>query len=187
MKLSALIPYSLLLIACFFSGCGPFWVDPYIKVKESQLNWVDIHYYNLHSKPIRRTGVTLWGSGLVELRKGTSDLVSNDFAKKYTHETWEGIATQRVHVDPQHVREIFQNLVNYGLLDKEKWGKKSKKTTFDRFIAVKANIDTNTYSDHDNIFEVDPDLAEQLLDVIREFDNPLLRERHTPAPKKRRY
>ena len=28
---------------------------------------------------------------------------------------------------------------------------------------------------YDNIFEVDPDLAEQLLDVIREFDDPTLR------------
>jgi len=175
---------SLLLLV---SGCGPFWVDPYITVKESQLNWVDIHYYNMRAKPIRRTGVVLYGSGLVELRKGTSDLVSNDFAKKYTAETWEGIATQRVQVDPKHIKEIFQNLVNYGLLDREKWGKSSEKETFDRFIAVKANIDTHTYSEQDNIFEVDPDLAEQLLDVIREFDNPLLRERRSPAPKKRRY
>jgi len=188
MKTSALIRYSLFLIPfSFLSGCGPFWVDPYITVKDSPLNWVDIHYYNMRSKPIRRTGVVVWGSGLVELRKGTSDLVSNDFAKKYTTETWEGIATQRVQVDPKHVKDIFQNLVNYGLLDREKWGKHSKKTSFDRFIAVKANIDTNTYSERDNIFEVDPDLAEQLLDVIREFDNPLLRTRTAPVSKPRRY
>jgi len=188
MKTSALIPCSLFLIPLFFlSGCGPFWVDPYITVKESHLNWVDIHYYNMRSKPIRRTGVCIWGSGLVELRKGTSELVSNDFAKKYTHETWEGLATQRVQVDRDHVRQIFQNLVNYGLLDREKFNKHSKKASFDRFIAVKANIDTHTYSEMDNIFEVDPDLAEQLLDVIREFDNPLLRPQGAPASKPRRY
>jgi len=181
------IGFLLLIPVLLVSGCGPFWVNPYITVKDSQLNWVDIHYYNMRGKPIRRTGVVLWGSGLVELRKGTSELVSNDFAKKYTHETWDGIQTQRVQVDPAHVKDIFQNLVNYGLLDKEKWGKHSKKTSFDRFIAVKANIDTYTYSEQDNIFEVDPDLAEQLLDVIREFDNPLLRQRQAPAAKKRRY
>jgi len=178
---------SLTLLLLFLSGCGPFWVDPYITVKESQLNWVDIHYYNMRSKPVRRIGVCLWGSGLVELRKGTSELVSNDFAKKYTHETWEGIATQRVQVDPAHIKDIFQNLVNYGLLDKEKYGKHATDKSFDRFIAVRANIDTNTFSEHDNIFEVDPDLAEQLLDVVREFDNPLLRERKSPPQKKRRY
>ena len=66
----------------------------------------------------------------------------------------------------------MQNLVNYGLLDREKTGRKSSKEQFDRFIAVKANVSNTTYSDNVNIFEVDPDLAEQLLDVIREFDDP---------------
>ena len=27
-------------------GCGPFWVNPYITVQESPLNWMEIHYYN---------------------------------------------------------------------------------------------------------------------------------------------
>ncbi len=61
------------------------------------------------------------------------------------------------------------------MLDREKNFKRSKKESFSRFIAVKANISNNTYSEPDNIFEVDPDLAEQLLDVIREFDDPTLR------------
>lgn len=165
-------------------GCGPFWVDPYITVKPSHLNWVDIHYYNLGHKPIIRTGVYLSGSGYVELRKGTSDLVSNDFAKKYDTATWDNIQTQRVQVDPDHLNDIFQNLVNYGLLDREKTGRHSDKDHFDRFIAVKANVGNNTYSEQTNIFEVDPDLAEQLLDVVREFDNPLLRGKRSSGPKK---
>ena len=43
---------------------------------------------------------------------------------------------------------------------------------FREYFAVKANICSHTYSDNVNMFEEDPDLAEQLLDVIREFDNP---------------
>ena len=70
------------LLVCTLAGCGPFWVDPYITVKESSLNWVSIHYYNMNSTPIRRIGVDMYGNGLVEVRKGTSELVSNDFAKK---------------------------------------------------------------------------------------------------------
>ena len=66
----------------------------------------------------------------------------------------------------------MQNLVNYGLLDREKTFKASKKPVQDRFIAVKANINSNTYSDNVNMFEEDPDLAEHLLDVVREFDQP---------------
>lgn len=156
------------------SGCGPFWVDPYITVKDSSLNWVSIHYYNLNRKPIRRTGVDIYGNGLVEVRRGTSELVSNDFAKRYKDESWTKIKTFKIHIDPQQVKDIFQNLVNHGLLDREKTGRSSKKDSPNRFIAVKANIDTYTYSDNVNIFEEDPDLAEQLLDVVREFESPSL-------------
>ena len=165
----------LVLLCGGICGCGPFWVDPYITVEQSHLNWVEIHYYNLNRKPVRRIAVLVTGSGHVELRKGTSELVSNDFAKRIDSAEWRDIKTQRVNANPKHVNDIFQNLVNHGLLDREKSFKRSKKGKFDRFIAVKANISNYTYSEPDNIFEVDPDLAEQLLDVIREFDNPTLR------------
>ena len=168
--MSMLFTFSLLL----FTGCGPFWVDPYITVEESALNWVDIHYYNMSRQPIRRIGVTLHGSGLVEVKKGTSELVSNDFAKRYKEANWSKIKTYRVQIDPAQANDIFQNLVNFGLLDREKTFKASKKESHDRFIAVKANINSNTYSDNVNMFEEDPDLAEQLLDVIREFEHPAL-------------
>ena len=154
------------------AGCGPFWVDPYITVKESSLNWVSIHYYNLNRTPIRRIGVDIYGSGLVEVRSGESELVSNDFAKGYKNEDWSKIKSHRIQIDPKDANDIFQNLVNFGVLDREKTGKASKKKTFPRFIAVKANICSHTYSDNVNIFEEDPDLAEQLLDVVREFENP---------------
>ena len=155
-------------------GCGPFWVDPYITVQESQLNWVQIHYYNMKRQPIRRIGVSIYGTGLVEVKKGTSELVSNDFAKRYKDDNWKSIKTHRLQISPQQATDIFQNLVNFGLLDREKTFKASKKKTQDRFIAVKANINTNTYSDNVNIFDEDPDLAEQLLDVVREFEHPSL-------------
>ena len=155
------------------SGCGPFWVDPYITVRESSLNWVAIHYYNMTRKPIRRIGVEIYGNGLVLVKKGTSELVSNDFAKRYEAEDWSNIRTYRVQISPKDANDIFQNLVNFGVLDREKNGKSSKRAIQDRFIAVKANLCSNTYSDNVNIFEEDPDLAEQLLDVIREFENPV--------------
>ena len=161
-----------LLAAALLDGCGPFWVDPYITVEESSLNWVAIHYYNMNKTPIRRIGVEIYGNGLVYLKKGTSELVSNDFAKGYKHEDWGKIRTKRIQIEPKDANDIFQNLVNHGILDREKTFRASKKSRQDRFIAVKANINSNTYSDNVNMFEEDPDLAEQLLDVIREFDTP---------------
>lgn len=157
-----------------FSGCGPFWVDPYITVKESSLNWIIIHYYNTAREPVKRIGVEIYGNGLVLVKKGTSELVSNDFAKHHESEDWAKVKTYRIQIQPKDANDIFQNLVNHGVLDKEKTGKKSKKDKFDRFIAVKANLSNTTYSDNVNIFEEDPDLAEVLLDVVREFENPAL-------------
>ena len=169
----ALFVCALALVASAgLSGCGPFWVDPYITVKESSLNWVAIHYYNMSRKPIRRVGVEIFGDGLVLVKKGTSELVSNDFAKKHKDETWDSIKTFRLQIDPKDANDIFQNLVNFGLLDREKTFKSADDESPDRFIAVKANINSVTYSDNVNMFEEDPDLAEQLLDVVREFQNP---------------
>lgn len=162
----------VLFAATLFSGC--FLVNPYITVTESQLNWVEIHYYNTKSNPVRRYWVRLSGVGLVEVKKGTSDLVSNDFAKGYDTAAWHDIKTQRKQVDPKHLNDIFQDLVNYGLLDDEKNFRGAKKDHYDRFIAVKANINNYSYSDSVNIFEEDPDLAEKLLDVVWEFSNPTL-------------
>lgn len=173
----------LLVVSCWLlalgaelsiSGCGPFWVDPYIMVRESSLNWVAIHYYNMNHQPLRRIGVEIYGNGLVIVKKGTSELVSNDFAKRSTDDSWSQIKTYRVQISPQQANDIFQNLVNNGLLDREKTFKSSKKESPDRFIAVKANINSNTYSDNVNMFEEDPDLAEHLLDVVREFEHPSL-------------
>ena len=162
----------ILSVCLFLLGCGPFWVDPYITVKESPLNWLEIHYYNLNRTPARRIGVEIYGNGLVIVKKGTSELVSNDFAKKYQDEDWTKIRTSRIQIDPKDANDIFQHLVNCGVLDREKTGKRTKKDKVERFIAVRANLSNTTYSDNVNIFEEDPDLAEQLLDVVHEFENP---------------
>ena len=116
----------------------------------------------------------IFGNGLVIGKKGASELVSNDFAKRSGSEDWQNIRTARLQIDPKAANDIFQNLVNFGVLDREKTGKSSKPDTFDRFIAVKANLCNHTYSDNVNLFEEDPDLAEQLLDVIREFEGAVL-------------
>ena len=171
-KLLTVAAFALVLLLLPLSGCGPFWVDPYITVRESSLNWVIIHYYNMSREPIRRIGVEIYGNGLVLVKKGASELVSNDFAKRHKEESWDNIKTIRLQIDPKDANDIFQNLVNFGVLDREKNFKASKEEVHDRFIAVKANICSNTYSDNVNMFEEDPDLAEQLLDVVREFQNP---------------
>ena len=102
------------------AGCGIFWDDPYVQVTTTPLNWIEVHYYNANREPIRREAVRVTGAGFVEVRAGTSRRVSDSFAKSVTDETWDDCNTQQYQVDPEHVRELFQDLVNAGLFDKDK-------------------------------------------------------------------
>lgn len=164
------VPCSLLLL----SGCGLFWDDPYVKVTATPLNWCDIHYYNASRDPVRRVSVRITGSGFVDVKSGTSRRVSDSFAKSMDDETWDDYRNRQFSVDPEHVREVFQNLVNAGLFDKDKMFTSTKYPSQGRFLAVRAAIDNKTYSEVKNIFEEDPELAERLYNVVLEFNRPTL-------------
>ena len=173
MKLKNLLPLTL----AFLAGCGLFFDDPYVHVTTTPLNWCEIHYYNATRDPIRRTSVRVTGIGHVEVKTGTSRRVSDSFAKNPADETWNDIVERRFTVDPEHVREIFQNLVNAGLFDRDKMFTSTKHPSQGRFIAVRAAIDNKTFSEPHNVFEDDPELAERLYNVVLEFSRPVLRKK----------
>ena len=127
-------------VALLAQGCGPFWVNPWITVQESQLNWVEIHYYNTDRDPPKRIAVYINGAGHVELRKGTSDRVSNDFSKSIAGIDWKDYRTQRKMADPKHVQDIFQDLVNAGVLDRDKWGNQETSKDTRQHLLFHANI-----------------------------------------------
>ncbi len=161
---------SLLALA----GCGLFWDDPYVKVTVTPLNWVEIHYYNATREPIRRVNVRITGSGRVEVKSGTARRVSDSFAKDIAGDTVANYREKIYDVDADHVREVFQDLVNAGLFDKDKMFTKTKHPSNGRFAAVRAAIDNKTYSEPKNLFEEDPELAERIYNVVLEFNRPVL-------------
>ncbi len=173
MKLKALLLIPLTLIA----GCGLLFDDPYVEVTTTPLNWCEIHYYNATREPIRRTSIRLTGVGLVEVKTGTSRRVSDSFAKNVKDDTWEDMTTSQYTIDPEHMREIFQNLVNAGLFDKDKIFTSTRYPSPGRFIAVRAAFDNKTFSEPYNMYEEDPELAERLYNVILEFSRPVLRRK----------
>ena len=173
MKLKAL----LLLPLAFIAGCGLLFDDPYVDVTNTPLNWCEVHYYNATRDPIRRTTVRVTGLGLVEVKTGTSRRVSDSFAKNPTDATWDDITTSQYTVDPEHMREVFQNLVNAGLFDRDKMFTSTKYPPAGRFIAVRAAIDNKTYSEPQNLFEENPELAERLYNLVLEFSRPVVRRR----------
>ena len=169
-------------LACILlSGCGLFWDDPYVTVTVTPLNWIEIHYYNATREPVQRKNVRLAGMGRVETRAGTSRRVSDSFAKDMSDATWDDFRRNEYDVDPNHLRDVFQDLVNAGLFDKDKMFRETKYPSRGRFIAVRAAIDNKTFSEPENIFETDPELAERLYNVVLEFIPPVLGRRR-PAP-----
>ena len=173
MKLKAL----LLLPLAFFAGCSLLFDDPYVNVTNTPLNWCEVHYYNATRDPIRRTSVRVTGLGLVEVKTGTSRRVSDSFAKDNSDSTWDDIVTRQYTVDPEHVRVVFQNLVNAGLFDRDKIFRSTKHPPAGRFIAVRAAFDNKTFSEPYNMFEEDPELAERLYNMVLEFGRPVVRRR----------
>lgn len=173
MKLKAL----LLLPLAFLAGCGIIFDDPYVYVTETPLNWCEVHYYDATRDPIRRTSVRVTGLGLVEVKTGTSRRVSDSFAKNNADATWDDLTAYQYTVDPGHVRQVFQNLVNAGLFDRDKMFTSTKNPPAGRFIAVRAAFDNKTFSEPYNMYEEDPDLAERLYNLVLEFKRPVLRKR----------
>lgn len=165
------------------AGCGLFWDDPYVAVTTAPLNWCEVHYYNARYEPVRRDTVRISGTGFVEVRSGTSKRVSDSFAKAMDDPTWDDYSSQQYYVDPNHVRNVFQELVNAGLFDKDKILKSTKYPSPGRFVAVRAAIEGKTFSEPHNVFESDPDLAERLYNLVREFKPATLgRKRAIKAP-----
>lgn len=182
MKILRALP---VLAALFCGGCGLFWDDPYFDVTTAPLNWVEVHYYNARHDPVRRESVRITGDGFVEVKSGTSRRVSDSFAKTMTDASWGDIRTQQFHADPNTVRQTFQELVNAGLFDKDKILTSTKYPSPGRFIAVRAALEGMTYSEPYNIFEQDPELAERLFNLVRQFKTPTLGRRrggYAPQP-----
>ena len=180
MSHAAILPF-LIFGLLTSSGCGLFWDDPYVSVTTTPLNWCEIHYYNATRDPVRRVSVRITGAGFVDVKSGTSRRVSDSFAKSMDDPTWDDYRNRQFSVDPEHVRELFQNLVNAGLFDKDKMFTSTKYPSQGRFLAVRAAINNKTYSEVKNIFEEDPELAERLYNVVLEFNRPTL-GRHKVGP-----
>ena len=158
----------------FAAGCGLFWDDPYVTVTEDALNWVEIHYYNASREPVRRMSVRITGAGFVNVKSGTSRLVSDSFAKNFESSDWGDIRTFQYNVESGHVRELFQDLVNAGLFDRDKMFRSTKYPSPGRFIAVRAAMENKTFSEPKNMFEEDPELAERLYNIVLQFKRPVL-------------
>ena len=105
----------LALLCAAGSGCAIFsHKDETMLVQESQLNWLEICYLpGSGKKPVQ---LSLKGSGNILLRRGTSPLISNDFARDIDNLQWADISVDQINVEPAQIRNVMQALVDRGLL-----------------------------------------------------------------------
>ena len=187
--------YVILALACGLSaltGCQNPMENPYFRVKESGLNWVEIRQYKIgtHTQRIR---VRLDGNGIVTVREGTSPLVGNPFASDVTHSQWADIRETRLNIPRDEALLLMQTLVDRGLFDKQKKPKKNQvkserdveggPTSGDarenkdvqgqmpeEYFYVSANIQCKTAGSRDPV--TDPDLIEHLKMIVMMFYRP---------------
>lgn len=165
------------LLALLFPLCGCRHVvdDPYVKVKDSGLNWVSIRHYNQRTTPFQRVSVRIDGSGVVTVREGTSLLVTNPYAANVNDPNWNDIRERRITIAREDVIPIFQMLVDQGLFLRRK---KSDPANPNESVFVSANIEGKTCGSDENVFGSDPDLAESLKNIVLMF--------HQPQPRNKR-
>jgi hypothetical protein len=163
------------LALSLLSGCQSFMDNPYFKVEESGLNWVEIRHYTIATHP-QRVRVRIDGNGIVTVREGTSPLVGNPFAADVNSTRWEDIRESRVTVSREEAVVLFQTMVDRGLFVKQEKPDEDAEEFNKEQVYVSANIQCKTTSSSDPV--TDPDLLEHLKMIVLMFYHP------TPASKK---
>lgn len=157
--LSILAAMFLLATGCF----DPFYHNPYFKVDESGLNWLEIYSKKISGKKLVR--VRIDGGGVIKIREGTSPLVGNEFAHDTRNEQWEDIRDYQLSISKEEANRIFQELINNGLFLEQK---KSDDSPEDTAIMAFGNIQNHTV--YSTVY--DPDLYEHLQSIVLMFYHP---------------
>ena len=156
-----------LLALCFGgSGCSIFSSkDRPVVVKDSQLNWLEVCYLPGAGQPAVQ--LSLMGSGLIRIKRGSSPLVANDFSQDIANVKWNDVDVDQINVEPARLREIFQALVNRGLLRET-----------DKDFAPSANRGVPTAritglldKEHVVRIAVEPELVGFIRDLVKLFDD----------------
>lgn len=155
------------------AGCQSEMENPFFRVKESGLNWVEIRQYKV-GKHTHRVRVRIDGNGIVTVREGTSPLVGNPYAHDVTNSQWGDIRETRVNISRDEANLLFQTLVDRGLFVKNLKTKEDKNEAGDskdgEYLYVSANIQNKTASTKDPLG--DPDIVEHLSNIVMMFYHP---------------
>jgi hypothetical protein len=113
------ISAALLLTVLCLAGGGCMMLankdpNPALVVQESQLNWLEVRYFPRPGQP--PVLLSLQGSGHIRIKRGSSPLAGDDFSQDVANVKWTDLHEDQINLTPAQVREIFQSLVDRGLL-----------------------------------------------------------------------
>jgi hypothetical protein len=115
------LPIALVTLALLTAG-GPLGCaltkPKRFSVSSSSVNWVEIVYLGTN-QPSSMARISLIGSGSIQLRRGNSPRVLDDFAGNTAHPNWDDYKQDELNVSSAEIRQVFQALVNRGVCDKE--------------------------------------------------------------------
>ena len=157
-----LIALALLVVA---SGCSILSGNSPTIVKDTQLNWLEISYLPGQNKPPMQ--LSLMGSGHIKIKQGTSPQLSNAFSQDVANVKWNDINVDQVNVEPAQMRDVFQALVDRGLLrepDQDFVTSAKPGTPIARIIGSLNN-------EHVVRLAVEPELVGFIRDVLKLFDD----------------
>ncbi len=86
----------------------------HIAVNDSPLNWMEILYLPKPGAPTTR--ITMRDKGEVRVERGRSKLVNTSFAYEYEEDSWGEREVVSFWVPHKRQIEVYQTLVNYGIL-----------------------------------------------------------------------
>jgi hypothetical protein len=163
------IPAALVLALLCMAGSSCMMLarkdpDPALMVKESQLNWLEIRYLPGMGQPA--VLLSLQGSGHIQIKRGGSPLVSNDFSQDIANVKWNDLQVDQLTLTPAEMRGIFQALVDRGLLrepDKDFMASVTRGVPAARIVGT-----LNT--EHVARIAIEPELAGYIRSLLKLFD-----------------
>jgi hypothetical protein len=113
-----LTSYGLILLTGLLTGgCAMFsGPDPEMRVSDTQLNRLEIQY--LPGRGERLVRLSILGTGYLQIQRGASPLVTNDFSQNTLSSQWSDHQVDQISLQPSESLMIFQTFVDRGLFRK---------------------------------------------------------------------
>lgn len=158
--------FTLLPLALLLAGgpLGCLTKPKRFTVTDSPLNWVEIAYLGTN-QPVSMLRISLIGNGSIQLRRGNSPRVLDDFAGNTANPNWDDYHQADINVATTEMRQIFQAFINRGVCDAEP--KHPREAPVLPMAKLNGRLDRERFFRH----TTEPDLLEIVTNLLTMIDS----------------